>query len=72
MRDRQEKITQLVQSRGFVTIDFLAEEFGVTPQTIRRDINILSEMGLVRRYHAAPEWCQVPKTWPIPSAKSCA
>jgi len=51
MRDRQEKITQLVQSRGFVTIDFLADEFCVTPQTIRRDINVLSEMGLVRRYH---------------------
>ncbi|CAB5132824.1 Glycerol-3-phosphate regulon repressor GlpR [Olavius algarvensis associated proteobacterium Delta 3] len=51
MRDRQEKITHLVQSRGFVTIDFLADEFCVTPQTIRRDINILSEKGLVRRYH---------------------
>ncbi len=51
MRDRQAKISQLVQTRGYVTIDFLAQEFDVTPQTIRRDINTLSRKGLIHRYH---------------------
>lgn len=41
----------MVQNQGFVTIETLAQNFSVTPQTIRRDINTLSENGLVYRYH---------------------
>lgn len=48
---RRYKIQQLIQAKGFVTIDHLAREFNVTPQTIRRDINLLSESGFVNRYH---------------------
>jgi DeoR family glycerol-3-phosphate regulon repressor len=51
VRKRHEKIWQLVQKRGFVTIEALAQEFAVTPQTIRRDINMLSDEGLINRYH---------------------
>jgi DeoR family glycerol-3-phosphate regulon repressor len=51
VHQRYEKIQHLVQNRGFVTIDYLAQEFGVTPQTIRRDITTLSERGLIHRYH---------------------
>jgi DeoR family glycerol-3-phosphate regulon repressor len=51
VRERHEKIRQLVLNKGYVTIDHLAGEFNVTPQTIRRDINSLSEEGLVNRYH---------------------
>ncbi len=48
---RQSKIVDLVRGQGFVSIEALAQNFMVTPQTIRRDINALSEMGQVRRYH---------------------
>lgn len=51
LQERQAKIHQMVQSKGFMTIEALAREFGVTPQTIRRDINTLSERGLLNRYH---------------------
>lgn len=51
LKERQAKIQQLVKAKGFVTIEFLAREFGVTPQTIRRDINTLSERGMINRYH---------------------
>lgn len=51
VRDRHEKIKQRVGTKGFVTIEHLAAEFGVTPQTIRRDINILSREGTIHRYH---------------------
>jgi DeoR family transcriptional regulator, glycerol-3-phosphate regulon repressor len=48
---RLERIHSLVQAKGFVTIDFLAREFDVTTQTIRRDINILNKEGLIHRFH---------------------
>lgn len=49
--DRHVRIQQIVQANGFVTIEYLARSFGVTPQTIRRDINSLSNSGLIRRFH---------------------
>ena len=51
MNDRRQQITRIVHAKGFASIEALAEQFGVTPQTIRRDINSLDEKGLVRRYH---------------------
>ncbi|RMD61993.1 MAG: DeoR/GlpR transcriptional regulator [Alphaproteobacteria bacterium] len=50
-RPRQEQILDLVRRRGFVSIDELAQRFGVTTQTIRRDINELCRRALLRRYH---------------------
>ncbi len=48
---RRAEIVTLVQRRGFVTIEALAQQFAVTPQTIRRDINELAEAGLLERHH---------------------
>ncbi|PKU25755.1 DeoR/GlpR family DNA-binding transcription regulator [Telmatospirillum siberiense] len=48
---RQANIVQTAQADGFVSIDGLAAALAVTPQTIRRDINMLCEMGLLHRYH---------------------
>lgn len=48
---RQNDIMRRVQEQGFVTIDVLAREFDMTPQTIRRDINQLCAGGLLRRHH---------------------
>ena len=54
---RHERIVELVQARGFASIESLAKNFGVTPQTIRRDINELSEAGLLCRYHGGAGLC---------------
>ena len=51
MNQRQQEILNLVQQQGFVSIDTLAQNFNVTPQTIRRDINALCEQQLLTRYH---------------------
>lgn len=51
MKNRQNKILERIQTLGFVSIEDLARDFDVTPQTIRRDINELSSQGLLRRYH---------------------
>jgi len=48
---RQQQILDLVRKRGFMSIEALADHFSVTPQTIRRDINQLSDRELLQRYH---------------------
>ncbi len=48
---RHDKITQLVHLHGFVTIDELVEQLDVTPQTIRRDLNILAKQNKISRHH---------------------
>ncbi|MCF7696534.1 MULTISPECIES: DeoR/GlpR family DNA-binding transcription regulator [Mycetohabitans] len=48
---RQQELLDCVQHEGFVTVENLAARFHVTPQTIRRDVNWLAEMNLLRRHH---------------------
>ena len=48
---RHEQILKLVRANGFMPIEELARLLDVTPQTIRRDINTLSEENLLRRFH---------------------
>jgi len=48
---RQAAILELVHEQGFVATDHMVKHFGVTPQTIRRDINILCDQNLLQRFH---------------------
>jgi DeoR family fructose operon transcriptional repressor len=48
---RRQEILKLIEERGFVRISNLGKKFNVTDMTIRRDIDHLSERGLVRRVH---------------------
>ncbi|HKJ94781.1 MAG TPA: DeoR/GlpR family transcriptional regulator [Gammaproteobacteria bacterium] len=48
---RQQEVLRLVRQQGFVSVEALAQHFSVTAQTIRRDINDLCRLGLLRRYH---------------------
>lgn len=50
-QERHNAIVDLVNERGFASIDELARHFDVTPQTIRRDINQLDEENRLRRFH---------------------
>lgn len=51
LNPRQQEILDLVQREGFVSVEPLAKHFDVTPQTIRRDINLLCDMSLLQRHH---------------------
>lgn len=48
---RQKEILRIIRDQGFVTIEALAHVFGVSDQTIRRDIIRLHDDGLVQRFH---------------------
>lgn len=47
--ERQNQILKEVHKLGFVAIDDMAKHHNVSTQTIRRDVNILSEAGELRR-----------------------
>jgi DeoR family glycerol-3-phosphate regulon repressor len=49
--DRMGAILSRVYEHGFQSIETLAALFGVTTQTIRRDVNALSDRGVCRRRH---------------------
>jgi len=48
---RRQEILRLIEEQGFIRISNLGKTFDVTDMTIRRDIDFLSELGLVRRVH---------------------
>lgn len=48
---RQQTLLDWLQQQGELTTEQLVQRFGVTPQTMRRDINVLCEQGWARRHH---------------------
>lgn len=48
---RQAKLLEEVRAAGSVSVEALAQKFGVTLQTVRRDVQRLTEAGLVARFH---------------------
>jgi DeoR family transcriptional regulator, glycerol-3-phosphate regulon repressor len=48
---RQSLLLDEVKARGSVSVEALAEQFGVTLQTVRRDVKLLSGAGLLARFH---------------------
>jgi len=48
---RQEQIIALVRERGFATLETMAEKFGVSQQTVRRDVIHLSKANLLQRHY---------------------
>ena len=51
LNERQAALLALVRSRGYATVEWLAEHFAVSAQTVRRDIIRLDERGMLQRFH---------------------
>lgn len=49
--DRRRKILELVQTSERVTVEELAEDLATSRETVRRDLALLSEQGLLRKFH---------------------
>jgi len=48
---RQITLLSVVQTKGSVSVEELAETLGVTLQTVRRDVQRLADEGLLARFH---------------------
>lgn len=51
LSDRQSAILAQIRDTGFATLEALAETFGVSMQTVRRDVIALQGAGLIERFH---------------------
>jgi len=51
IKTRHAALLDEVRARGSVTVEALAEQFGVTLQTVRRDVQQLADAGLLTRFH---------------------
>ncbi|HEV8690884.1 MAG TPA: DeoR/GlpR family DNA-binding transcription regulator [Ideonella sp.] len=48
---RQAELLEAVRESGALSVEALAQRFGVTLQTVRRDVNLLASAGLLARFH---------------------
>ncbi|OOF54437.1 DeoR/GlpR family transcriptional regulator [Rodentibacter genomosp. 2] len=48
---RHQKIMELVNQHGYLSTEDLVIRLDVSPQTIRRDLNVLAELNFIRRHH---------------------
>jgi DeoR family glycerol-3-phosphate regulon repressor len=48
---RQSALLELVRAQGSASVEALAAHFGVTLQTVRRDVGLLADAGLLARFH---------------------
>jgi DeoR family glycerol-3-phosphate regulon repressor len=51
LSERQTQILGLIKAEGAQSVEDLARRYGLTTQTLRRDINQLCDLGLARRLH---------------------
>ncbi|TFW01472.1 DeoR/GlpR transcriptional regulator [Oxalobacteraceae bacterium OM1] len=51
LNPRQRKLLDAVRHRMTISVEELAQELGVTPQTVRRDVRLMEEAKLLARYH---------------------
>jgi DeoR/GlpR family transcriptional regulator of sugar metabolism len=58
--ERQEKIASLVASRGKVHLAELTSMFDVSEPTLRKDLTLLEQQGLLKRTHGGAVTCRAP------------
>lgn len=64
IRDRREKILDYLKEHSSATIHSLADELGTSEITIRRDLAVLEEKGLVRRSYGEASLVKAGETAP--------
>lgn len=65
LSERQNDILSRIGARGAQHIDQLAQDYGLTTQSIRRDINVLCSLGLARRLHGGVDLPVLPQNTSI-------
>lgn len=65
-RQRRERILAMLEASGHVTVDQLSQAFGVSVDSIRKDLGVLAKAGLCRREYGGA--CRVAPPVVIPTS----
>ena len=65
LRERQDKISEFVNTNGRATVIELSEKFGVTEDCIRKDLKHLDAQGLLKRVYGGAISTSVHPNWNI-------
>lgn len=68
--ERQHEIAALVQERGRIEVAELSDRFGVTTETIRRDLSDLQRQQIVRRTHGGAVAWETPGFEPLVAVRN--
>lgn len=49
--DRKKQILELLEDRGYLTVEEIARSLYISPPTVRRDLKAMDEEGIIRRTH---------------------
>lgn len=60
--ERQSRIEAYLQKAEFASLEELAKAFGASVSTVRRDLTLLEQHGVVRRTHGGARLVQAPKS----------
>jgi len=64
-QERQQEIAQALRANGRVEVAALAAHYDVSEDTIRRDLRLLADHGLVQKTHGARSPCTQPSYLPL-------
>jgi DeoR/GlpR family transcriptional regulator of sugar metabolism len=63
---RHAEMLQRLRQSGYVSVEEFAQELGVSEMTVRRDLNLLQEQGLIARHHGGASTTPDPGKAEIP------
>lgn len=49
--ERESVITDYIRQMGMTTVEVLARQFNTSHETIRRDLTVLAETGIIQKIH---------------------
>ena len=58
MEERHREIARTIEEKGKVTVAELTERYGISDESVRRDLRILEQKGLCKRTHGGAIWLQ--------------
>ena len=51
MEERQQKIAEVIEATGKITVAEIVKEYGISEESARRDLRLLEQKGICKRTH---------------------
>lgn len=70
--DRRKRIAELVHQSSKVAVEELADMLGISRETVRRDLTLLSDQGVLRKIHGGATTAQTASESPLAERRAAA